>query len=87
KRLELKATVRRNSSVYRPDSRLRVFQASGPDRTDGVAAMATPGRALSQKALVGISPAFANAGLASSPRSGSLGTAILLRLGASGFTK
>jgi uncharacterized protein YdhG (YjbR/CyaY superfamily) len=29
----------------------------------------TPGRALSQKALVGISPTFGNAGLASSPRS------------------
>src|ERR1035437_7571849 len=30
--------------------------------------MATPGQALSQKALVGISPAFGNAALASSPR-------------------
>jgi hypothetical protein len=29
--------------------------------------MATPGLVLSQKALVGISPAFGNAGLASSP--------------------
>jgi len=29
--------------------------------------MDTPGRALSQKALVGISPAFGNGGLAGSP--------------------
>jgi hypothetical protein len=42
--------------------------ASGLDRTAGVGEMNTPGRALSQKALVGKSPAFGNAGLASSPK-------------------
>src|ERR1035437_9134930 len=60
-----------------PARALREFQASGPDRTAGVAAMNTPGRALSQKALVGISPAFGSGGLVSSPRSERSGPARL----------
>src|ERR1035437_5413621 len=51
-----------------PARALREFQASGPDRTAGVGEMNTPGRALSQKALVGITPAFGSSGLVSSPR-------------------
>ncbi|MDQ6803460.1 MAG: hypothetical protein M3065_00520 [Actinomycetota bacterium] len=53
----------RSSLALTRDSR-----APEPNPTDRVAAMATAGRALSHKALVGISSALGNAGLAVSPK-------------------
>jgi hypothetical protein len=65
----LKPTVRGDSTAHWPRSCLRVIPSVRTRWTAGAGDMNAAGQALSQKALVWISPAFGSGGLARSPRS------------------
>jgi hypothetical protein len=69
------------AAAFRIRGRRAVKTRTGPGASP---AMATPGRALSQKALVGISPTFGNAGLRHRPKAEATSSAIALARSGSG---